>query len=162
MVGPRKPLRDLAPEAELPPATSFRKLVEHSGLSLTAYAASKGIPQTTYRRIAFAESEGRISELRAHAEKLGYGLWQLLDPNFDPGRDPPMADPQVQRVAVVFASLSERDKKVARAQIEQFASPTPAQPPETPTEPLDRRPEKPRAKSRARPHAKQTRARKPG
>lgn len=104
-------------------ATNLRALKDQAfGGSINAMAARVEINQSTLNRYCNGSISMPMEKIDQVADKTGYAAWQLLHPDFDTRRMPPMMDARAMRVAAVFANIAEpRDRDRAEAIIEQFA-----------------------------------------
>jgi hypothetical protein len=111
-------------------AKNLRKLTARAG-SVNKWSQQHKVNQTTVNRIVNGTRDATCKLLETLAEKTGYAPWQLLHPDFDPLKSPPMLDERAMRVAAVFASIKlEADKRRAESIMEQFAPeerPTPVE-----------------------------------
>lgn len=105
-----------------PIATNLRILMEQRFGSVNAFAQAIGINQSTLNRYCNGSIDITMEKVRTIAEKTGYQPWQLLHPDFDTRRMPPMMDARAMRVAAVFANIPDpRDRDRAEAIMEQFS-----------------------------------------
>lgn len=105
-------------------ATNLRRLVaqRYDG-SVNALAQRIEVNQSTLNRYCNGSTDITMAQLERLASRTGYAAWQLLHPDFDTRRMPPMMDPRTMRVAAVFAGITEPiDRDRAEAIIEQFAA----------------------------------------
>lgn len=104
-------------------ATNLRKLKDQQfGGSGNAMSQRIEMNQSTLNRYLNGTSDITMAQVALIAEKTGYAPWQLLHPDFDTRRMPPMMDPRTMRVAAVFSNISDpRDRDRAEAIIEQFS-----------------------------------------
>lgn len=107
-----------------PVAVNLRKLrdqrFEGSG---NALAKALELNQSSLNRYCNGTSDITMSALGCIAEKTGYAPWQLMHPEFDTRRMPPMMDARVMRVAAIFAGITDpRDRDRAEAIMEQFST----------------------------------------
>lgn len=105
-------------------AHNLRRLIAHeAGGSVNAWcAANPPLKQSTINKLVNGTRDASVSVLEDIEDATGYSAWQLLHPDFDPRRMPPMADARALRVAAIYAGIKEpmlRDK--AEAIMEQFA-----------------------------------------
>lgn len=116
-------------------AVNLRLLIERqAGGSVNAWATRTGLNQSTVNRIANGTRDATVSQLELIEEKTGYAPWQLLHPDFDPLKMPPMMEPRAMRIAAIFAALSEADRRKAEsimeildgASVQREAVPTPS------------------------------------
>ena len=106
-----------------PIATNLRRLKDQQfGGSANAFALKIEMNQSTLNRYCNGTSDISMQQVGVIAEKTGYAPWQLLHPDFDTRRMPPMMDPRTMRVAAVFANIADpRDRDRAEAIMEQFS-----------------------------------------
>lgn len=104
-------------------AVNLRRLVAHqTGGSVNAWSARHKLPQSTINKICTGQRSATLTVLEQIQAATGYAPWQLLHPEFNPVRMPPMMDGQAMRVAAIYAHISNPlDKKRAEAIMEQFA-----------------------------------------
>lgn len=104
-------------------AVNLRRLVAHqSGGSVNAWSARYKLPQSTINKICTGQRSATLTVLEQIESATGYAPWQLLHPDFDPVKMPPMMDGRAMRVAAIYANIAEpRDKDRAEAIMEQFA-----------------------------------------
>ena len=104
-------------------AANLRTLVaQRFDGSVNALASKIEVNQSTLNRYCNGSTDMTMAQLSRIAEKTGYAPWQLLHPEFDPRRMPPMMDKRTMRVAAVFAGITDPvDRDRAEAIIEQFA-----------------------------------------
>lgn len=104
-------------------AVNLRRLVAHqSEGSVNAWCARHDLPQSTINKICTGQRSATVTLLDEIQEKTGYAPWQLVHPDFDPVRMPPMMDPSSMRVAAIYANITDaRDRRRAEAIMEQFA-----------------------------------------
>ena len=89
---------------------------------MNAFALRIEMNQSTLNRYCNGSTDITMEKVGYIAEKTGYAPWQLLHPDFDTRRMPPMMDARTMRVAAVFSNIAdERDRARAEAIIEQFA-----------------------------------------
>jgi hypothetical protein len=101
---------------------------------VNSWCASKELPQSTINKIVTGQRGATVDLLEQIEEKTGYAAWQLLHPDFDPRREPPMMDARAKRAAAIFAGISDpKDQKRAEAILEQFAADEPLPPEVAPT-----------------------------
>jgi transcriptional regulator with XRE-family HTH domain len=107
-----------------PFAENIRSLALHQQISINAWCLQypgTGIDQSTVSRILRGTQDASLEMVNRVAEATGFAPWQLLHPDFDPSREPPMLDADVMRVAYVFASIKDAvNRRRARAILEQF------------------------------------------
>ena len=104
-------------------AVNLRRLVDHqSAGSVNAWCTAHRLPQSTINKICTGQRSATVTVLEDIEERTGYAPWQLVHPDFDPVRMPPMMDPRAMRVAAIYANITdEKDKRRAEAIMEQFA-----------------------------------------
>lgn len=104
-------------------AVNLRQLVAHqSGGSVNAWSARHKLPQSTINKICTGQRSATLTVLEQIEDATGYAPWQLLHPDFDPVKMPPMMDDRAMRVAAIYANITDsRDKDRAEAIMEQFA-----------------------------------------
>lgn len=125
------------------PARNLRRYIawrHHDSVnafSLAAQAAGHKLNQSTVNRIANGRADTSFSMLQMLADAMGYEVWELVHPDFDPRNMPRLKDPRTLRVAMAFESIQdERDRKIAEALIEQFTPSGLPQPEREPTQAL--------------------------
>jgi hypothetical protein len=90
--------------------------------SINALAAHVGMGQTTLNRYCNGELSMPMEKIELVADRTGYAPWQLLHPDFDTRRMPPMMDARAMRVAAIFANIADpKDRNRAEAIMEQFS-----------------------------------------
>lgn len=106
-----------------PIATNLRTLKDQQfGGSANALAQKIGVNQSTINRYCNGSSDISLLKISEIAEKTGYAPWQLLHPDFDTRRMPPMMDARSMRVAAIFANIADpKDRDRAEAIMEQFS-----------------------------------------
>ena len=107
-----------------PFAENIRRLALHQQISINAWCLQypgAGIDQSTVSRILRGTQDASLEMVNRVAEATGFAPWQLLHPDFDPAREPPMLKADVMRVAYVYASIKDpANRRRARAIVEQF------------------------------------------
>lgn len=106
-----------------PIATNLRALAaQQYGGSINALAEQIEINQSTLNRYCNGSSDITMQKISEIADATGYAPWQLLHPDFDTRRMPPMLDARAMRVAAIFANIPDpKDRDRAEAIIEQFS-----------------------------------------
>lgn len=106
-----------------PIATNLRTLRDQQfGGSANAMSQRLGVNQSTLNRYCNGSSDISLAKISEIAEKTGYAPWQLLHPDFDTRRMPPMMDARTMRVAAIFANIADpKDRDRAEAIMEQFS-----------------------------------------
>lgn len=106
-----------------PIATNLRTLRDQQfGGSANAMSQRLGVNQSTLNRYCNGSSDISLAKISEIAEKTGYAPWQLLHPDFDTRRMPPMMDARAMRVAAIFANIADpKDRDRAEAIMEQFS-----------------------------------------
>ncbi len=104
-------------------AANLRTLTDQQfGGSVNAFSQRIGMNQSTLNRYCNGSTDITMEKVAYIAEKTGYAPWQLLHPDFDTRKMPPMMDARTMRVAAVFANIADpRDRDRAEAIMEQFA-----------------------------------------
>jgi transcriptional regulator with XRE-family HTH domain len=106
-----------------PIATNLRALAaQQFGGSINALAEKIDINQSTLNRYCNGSSDITMQKISEIADATGYAPWQLLHPDFDTRRMPPMMDARTMRVAAIFANIPDpKDRDRAEAIMEQFS-----------------------------------------
>lgn len=106
-----------------PIATNLRTLKDQQFAgSVNAFAQRIEMNQSTLNRYCNGSTDITMEKVSYIAERTGYAAWQLLHPDFDTRRMPPMMDARTMRVAAIYANISDpRDRDRAEAIMEQFA-----------------------------------------
>lgn len=115
-------------------AKNLRKIIDAQAEgSVNRWATARKLPQATVNRAVIGQSDLTTLQLAKFAKAAGYAPWQLLLPDFVPGKAPPLSDPHAMRLAAIYSSLtSEVDRARLRAIAEQFAADGIATPAPTP------------------------------
>ena len=106
-----------------PLATNLRALKDQQyGGSVNALAQKIKINQSTLNRYCNGSGDITMQKISYIAEQTGYEPWQLLHPDFDTRKMPPMMDARTMRVAAIFANIADpKDRARAEAIMEQFS-----------------------------------------
>jgi len=104
-------------------ATNLRALKDQQfGGSVNALASKLKVNQSTLNRYCNGSGDITMQKISYIAEMAGYAPWQLLHPDFDTRRMPPMMDSRAMRVAAIFANIPDpKDRDRAEAIMEQFS-----------------------------------------
>lgn len=104
-------------------ATNLRRLKDQQfGGSVNQFAQKIAMNQSTLNRYCNGTGDITAEKVAYIAERTGYAPWQLLHPDFDTRRMPPMLDARAMRVAAIFANIADpKDRDRAEAIMEQFA-----------------------------------------
>ncbi len=107
-----------------PFAKNLRLLIDRDGGSVNAWCAKhadSGVLQSRINRLLNGDVSGQLDTVDQVADATGYAPWQLLHPDFQPGREPPMLDAETRHVAAVFAAIKNPlDRRRALAILETF------------------------------------------